>query len=83
MVVRSQGNESILPFNQNRTPIIQARASLRWDLSSILAAVGWVQYVRDNNGTLVVRDPKEGTASLRVPQSADRLGLGVALQARF
>jgi hypothetical protein len=57
--------------------------SLRWDLSTILSAVAWLQYVRDPNATLVVRDPTEGTASLRVPQSADRLGAAVSLQARF
>lgn len=83
IVVRSQGNESILPYNFDRSMILQMRGSLRWDLSDILGIVGWVQFVRDNNGTLVVRDPKEGTASLRVFQSPNRLGLGVAVQARF
>ncbi len=83
IVVRQQGDESILPYNKDRTPILQARASVRWDISEILAMVAWVQYVRDNNGTLVVRDPSEGTASLRVFQSPDRLGIGTALQARF
>ncbi len=42
-----------------------------------------VQIVHDNNGTRVVRDPTEGTASLRVYQSADRVGAGLSLQARF
>jgi hypothetical protein len=83
IVVRSQGDESILPYGKDRTPIVQARASLRWDLSTILSAVVWVQLVYDNNATLVVRDPNEGTASLRVFQSPTRLGLGMALQARF
>lgn len=83
VVVRSQGDESILPFDVNRKPIFQGRASVRWDLSPMLSAVAWVQYVRDPNGTLVVRDPTEGTASLRVPQPADRLGAAVSLQARF
>ncbi|MFO0667125.1 MAG: hypothetical protein U0174_24445 [Polyangiaceae bacterium] len=83
IVVRSQGNESILPYNFDRSVILQMRGSVRWDLSDILGIVGWVQFVRDNNGTLVVRDPKEGTASLRVFQSPNRLGLGVAVQARF
>lgn len=83
IVVRQQGDESILPYNKDRTAVVQARASLRWDLSEILAMVVWAQYVRDNNGTLVVRDPSEGTASLRVFQSPDRFGLGTAIQARF
>jgi hypothetical protein len=83
IVVRAQGNESILPFDQGRLPIFQGRVSLKWDLSRIMSAMVWVQYVRDPNGTLVVVDPTEGTASLRVPQAADRLGGAVSLQARF
>lgn len=83
IVVRQQGDESILPYNKDRTPIMQARLALRWDISDIFAVVGWVQFIRDNNGTLVVRDPTEGTASLRVFQSPNRLGAAVAVQARF
>ena len=83
IVVRAQGDESILPFDQGRLPIFQSRVSLRWDLSRIMSATAWVQYIRDPNGTLVVVDPTEGTASLRVPQAADRLGVAVSLQARF
>lgn len=83
IVVRQQGDESILPYNKDRTPIVQARASLRWDLSDMFAIVGWVQFIRDNNGTLVVRDPTEGTASLRVFQKPNRLGAALAVQARF
>jgi hypothetical protein len=83
LVVRSQGDESILPYDKDRTPIYQARVSLRWDISRMLSAVAWMQFVRDNNGTLVVTDPTEGTASLRVFQSPNRLGAAVSLQARF
>jgi hypothetical protein len=83
LVVRSQGDESILPYDKDRTPIYQARVSLRWDLSRMLSAVAWMQFVRDNNGTLVVTDPTEGTASLRVYQSPNRLGAAISLQARF
>jgi hypothetical protein len=83
IVVRQQGDESILPYDQGRLPIFQGRISLRWDLSQIMSMTAWLQYVRDPNGTLVVVDPTEGTASLRVPQPADRLGAAVSLQARF
>ncbi len=83
IVVRQQGQESILPYNKDRTPIVQARASVKWDLSEAFAMVGWAQFVRDNNSTLVIRDPKEGSATLRVYQSPNRIGAGVALQARF
>ncbi|MDF2694682.1 MAG: hypothetical protein K0S65_3065 [Labilithrix sp.] len=83
IVVRQQGDESILPYNKDRTPVMQARVAIRWDISDMFALVGWVQFIRDNNGTLVVRDPTEGSASLRVFQSPNRLGAAAALQARF
>ncbi len=83
IVVRAQGDESILPLNKARSAIVQGRFNLRWDISEVVAANLWVQVVRDNNGTLVVRDPVEGTASLRVFQSPTRVGTGLALQARF
>jgi hypothetical protein len=83
IVVRQQGNESILPYNEGRSAIVQFRGNVRWDLSEFLSVIGWAQLVNDNNGTLVVRDPREGTASLRKFQSATRLGIGTAVQARF
>ncbi len=83
IVVRSQGDESILPYDQGRLAIFQGRLSLRWDMSNMLSATAWLQYVRDPNGTLVVVDPTEGTASIRVPQPADRVGAAISLQARF
>ncbi|AKT39139.1 tetratricopeptide repeat protein [Chondromyces crocatus] len=83
IVVREQGNISILPVNTGAVPIIQARASLKWDLSRIMSAVIWAQYVRDNNATFVERDPNEGTTSLRTFISPDFLGFGAMVQARF
>jgi len=83
IVVRAQGDESILPLDDQRRPIYQARISLKWEISEMLKAFIWVQYVRDNNATLVVTDPNEGTASLRVFQSPDTLGMAASLQARF
>ena len=65
------------------TPIIQARVSLKWDISSILSAMIWAQYIRDNNATFVERDPNEGTVALRTFVSPDFLGLGASAQARF
>ncbi len=83
IVVRSQGDTSIMPYDDNRTPIYQMRFSMRWNISDVVSVVGWIQYVRDNNGTLVVQDPTNGTASLRVFQSPNRLGSALSLQARF
>ncbi|MDC3955685.1 hypothetical protein [Polyangium jinanense] len=83
VVVREQGNIAILPVNQGSVPIFQARASLRWDLSSIMSALLWLQYVRDNNGTYVERDPSEGTLALRTFISPNFLGFGASVSARF
>ncbi|UQA63346.1 tetratricopeptide repeat protein [Polyangium aurulentum] len=83
VVVREQGNIAILPVNQGAVPIFQARASLKWDISPILSAQAWVQYVRDNNGTFVERDPSEGTLALRTFISPNFLGFGTSVAARF
>jgi tetratricopeptide (TPR) repeat protein len=83
VVVREQGDLAILPLNQGSVPIIEARLSLKWDISRILSAQVWVQYKRDNNATFVERDPSEGTVSLRTFLNPDFLGLGSSVQARF
>lgn len=83
VVVRQQGSIGILPVGESVVPIIQARVSLKWDISRILSAVVWAQYVRDNNGTFVERDPSESTVSLRTFLRPDFFGLGTSVQARF
>ncbi len=83
VVIREQGVISILPLNANGVPIFQGRASLKWDLSSILSLQAWVQYVRDNNGTFVDRDPNEGTLVQRTFQAPDFFGFGLSALARF
>ncbi len=82
-VVRRAGQESILPYSAEVQPIVQSRIGVRWDLNDAFAMLGWAQLVHDANGSLVVRDANEGTTSLRVAQSATRLGGAIALQARF
>ncbi len=83
VTIRDQGNYSILPLNQDAVPIIQARASLKWDISRILSALVWFQYVNDNNGTVVERDPNEGTVVLRSFLDPHFFGFGTSAQARF
>ena len=81
-VIRSQGNLSPLPEGKHRVPIIQARASIKWDISPILAAVVWGQIVHDNNATRLER-ASDGTTLLRQFISPDFIGAGTSLQARF
>jgi hypothetical protein len=82
IVVREQGNLAFLPTGQERVPILQARASVKWDLSAMMSAVTWLQYRRDNNATRLELDPS-GTVLLRQFISPDFLGYGVAVQGRF
>jgi hypothetical protein len=82
VVIRQQGNLALLPEGKGRVPIVQTRASLRWDLSPMMAAIFWAQYVRDNNATRLEKAP-DGTNYLRTFVAPDFLGLGTALQARF
>ena len=83
VVVRQQGDNAILPVDADAVPILQARLSLKWDISKILSALVWMQYTLDNNGTFVERDPNEGTVALREFVSPSFLGLGTSVQARF
>lgn len=83
VVVRQQGSLAILPENESRRVIVQARLSLRWDISDIMAAVGWLQLVHDPNASLITRDPKEGTVGLRTFQSPTFFGFGTTLQVRY
>jgi hypothetical protein len=82
LVIRRAGNFSILPPGAGAVPILSARASIRWDLSSIFAFIGWLQYVNDQNATLLQVDPT-GTRQVRVFQQASQFGFGLTAQARF
>lgn len=82
LVIRRAGNFSILPPGERSVPIISARASLRWDISTIMAGIVWVQYVLDQNSTLLQVDAS-GSRQVRIFQAANQLGFGVTAQARF
>ena len=82
-VIYKQGLVSVLPVNDGRQPVIQTRASLRWDLSDAIATIVWLQLVRDPNRTLIARDPTEGSLTLRTFQDANYFGFGTTVQARF
>src|SRR5205814_1426580 len=83
VVVHEQGFVSILPIGSKAVPVVQARLSLKWDVSRILSAIAWLQVVRDNNATRLERDPSEGTVALRRFLSPNFLGFGTSVQARF
>ncbi len=82
IVVREQGNLAFLPAGEKRVPILQARGSLKWDISPMMSAIGWMQFRRDNNMTRLELDPS-GTVLLRSFISPNFVGYGLAMQARF
>jgi hypothetical protein len=82
IVVRQQGDLAFLPAGKGRVPIVEARASLKWDLSRIMSAVFWLQFIRDNNATRLELDPS-GTVYLREFLAPNFFGFGTSLQARF
>jgi hypothetical protein len=82
VVVRRQGNISQLPIGDQRVPIVQARASVRWDLSQMMGALFWTQLVHDNNSTFLGRT-SSGEFLGRRFVSPDFFGFGIAVQARF
>ena len=81
LVIREEGDVDILPEGDSAVPILGARASLRWDLSEILAANFFVQFVHDENRTRLVPDPATGTR--RIYAGKDQLGGGLTIQARY
>jgi hypothetical protein len=81
LVVRKEGFFSILPPGLEAVPIVGARLHARMDVSEMLYALLWVQFVHDQNATRLVVNEAEGTR--RVFQRADQLGFGVSMAARF
>ena len=88
VVVRDVNVLSILPSTCganngpcNAEPIFSAKATFRWDLSDIIAAIGEVYYTYDSNRT-TFRDDVLGIAqpSFEKPHA---LGFNTVLQARF
>jgi hypothetical protein len=82
VVVRQQGNISQLPRGKDRVPIVQARVSLKWDMSKMMATVISGQLVRDNNATRL-EQAADGTTFQRTFVSPNFIGFNVAVQARF
>lgn len=81
VVIRRAGNFAVLPPGDAAVPIVSARASLRWELSTIMAGIAWAQFVYDGNASLLQVDG--GSRQVRVFQRPEQLGFGLTLQARF
>lgn len=81
VVVRNTTNLEPLPAGEVALPIYSLKASLRWDLSSLISMVGQVVYSFDPNQTQLI-DNEFGYAT-RVFRDSDILGFAILTQARF
>ena len=81
LVIHPEGNTTVLAQGEEVSPVIAARADARWDLSEILYARLWVQYVHDANARRIVLMQADGPA--RTFERSHQLGAGVSLAARF
>lgn len=81
VVVRGEGDISVLPPNEDATPIFVVKARVRWDLSPMLSLLGEAFFSLDNNRTLL-EDDVVGIADRKFVDPKV-LGAAVMAQARF
>ncbi|MCG3173674.1 MAG: hypothetical protein GMKNLPBB_01874 [Myxococcota bacterium] len=81
VVVRREGDFSILPPGENATPIIAFKAPVRWQISDFMALLTEVYFQIDNNETRLT-DNAQGIA-IREFQNPYRFGYNLIVQARF
>jgi hypothetical protein len=81
LVLNDPGDVTALPANTVPVPVVDVRAALEAQLSSLLSAVGFIQYRRDYNRTRLVAEAGElATIGFATP---DRFGYGLAARAAW
>ncbi len=81
LVVNGPGDVELLPVGTVPVPIFDVRPSLEARLSTLLSAVGWLQYRRDYNRARLV--PTANGSVVRGFADPDRFGYGVAARAAW
>ncbi len=81
VVVREEGDFSVLPDNKEPQPIFAAKLSMKWDLSDMMSLYGVFIYQYDRNFTNLVT-LANGTAALDY-ENPSRVGAMVYAQAKF
>jgi hypothetical protein len=81
LVLNDPGDVTPLPAGTVPVPVVDARIALETRLSTLLSAVGFIQYRRDYNRTRLVADAGE-LATLGFA-SPDRYGYGLAARAAW
>lgn len=79
-VIRDVARRDRLPPGFDAVPVIQARMGLQWDLSDFMSLLANIQYVRDENLTLLKIDSK---GERREFQRPDQVGFTFMARARF
>lgn len=82
LVVRSQGDVTIMPMGQTVLPAFAAKLHVRQDFLEIFAIIVESYYQYDPNQTRLETNPADLTKR-RVFENANRLGFNFTLQARF
>lgn len=84
VVVRAQGDFTILPPGQGAFDIISARVYDRVELSDMLTMIGQVTYTLDKNRTELIRGPSDIPERVfKGSNVTNQLALAAILQARF
>jgi hypothetical protein len=81
VVVRNEGDFSILPVGRSEVPVVATKLELREDFLEWFAAIVQVLYQYDANQTILAKQP-DGTSG-RVFSQPNRLGFNITLQARY
>ena len=81
IVVRNEGELSVLPDGEDVLPILGSKLSLKWDLSDMMAVSFVVLYQRDPNYTTLKTLPN-GTAK-REFEDGNKFGAAVIASAKF
>lgn len=81
LVIRNEGDFSIMPEGETPVPIFAAKLTAQWHLSDMMSLVASVLFQYDNNFTKLVTEAN-GTARL-VFESPIKIGAMLYCQARF
>ncbi|QDE72628.1 hypothetical protein [Myxococcus xanthus] len=81
LIVRGNNGYSALPVGEERSPILTAKATARWDLGEVAGVLAELFYTRDPNRTTYANDDT-GVATV-VWDSPDIVGGNLLLQVRF
>ncbi|MDY0004234.1 MAG: hypothetical protein RBU30_23240 [Polyangia bacterium] len=81
LVIRDEGDFSIMPEGEKPVPIFAAKVSVKWDLSDAMSLVGMILFQYDNNFTSLVTEAN-GTARLSF-EDPIKIGAMLFCQARF